>query len=717
MTANKDEVILPQFTNSRFQASKADTIAQLVYVEIASSESEIDDDVPLYEYHPLSGTDTIRILELHSDGAKSIECSLKVIGVFEGGYQALSYVWGSEEKPARALVRDAGGKTLGYIPLTANVYQTLQDLRGARQLTSQIFWIDQICIDQTGEEKNKQVALMGEIYRSAESVIFYAGRSRDEQSETRGIELLHRLDQHFRPNYPGIYESSNLYTAYQKASMLPVQAMPLDISQNISDHMSEFKWLAEVGYGEWRQRLWMVQEQLLNKNLVLLRGTRILSWDSLAVMSFLFFLKFIPRSYVFDFWEKPHGSPAVRPSLKWRSPWDMASSVFSVWHPRYGAAQGDAPRTLLQNIYVYEHLECRDVRDRIYAVLAISSDVDKLDITPNYQDNPRSIFHQLSIKLLSTYDNLEPLYVASCWDNLSDLTASSWALHQPFSSRLRPHFVPDTPLNLAHPRNSFEELAKPRFEKSHSVLVLRGRHIDKVALATPRLFLEKSAHLGVCDSITAEDFTKLLNSCSEILLRVGPTLQNTCNLGRVLIQWLPVANEARSDVEEIAYHFWCYFRHINKSIRTFYEDNEDTTGNGAARSANWKTWEQLVATIAELLVEVKVLDPAWSLSPDFSKEPEVQENIIQWPSRMYIHGRSLGSTQDGRICNVMNEVKDDDVITALQGWGRGFFVLRPVPGGEHNFRVVGEAWVSGLMEGQAYEGLDPAEVDYDINLV
>lgn len=46
---------------------------KLVYVEIASSESEIDDDLPMYDYHPLNEADTIRILELHSDRTDSIE--------------------------------------------------------------------------------------------------------------------------------------------------------------------------------------------------------------------------------------------------------------------------------------------------------------------------------------------------------------------------------------------------------------------------------------------------------------------------------------------------------------------------------------------------------------------------------------------------------------------------------------------------------------------
>jgi hypothetical protein len=45
-----------------------------------------------------------------------VECTIQQIGVWEDGYQALSYVWGSEGKPFYALVRDAKGDWLGQIP-------------------------------------------------------------------------------------------------------------------------------------------------------------------------------------------------------------------------------------------------------------------------------------------------------------------------------------------------------------------------------------------------------------------------------------------------------------------------------------------------------------------------------------------------------------------------------------------------------------------------
>jgi hypothetical protein len=83
---------------------------------------------------------------------------------------------------------------------------------------------------------------------------------------------------------------------------------------------------------------------------------------------------------------------------------------------------------------------------------------------------------------------------------------------------------------------------------------------------------------------------------------------------------------------------------------------------------------------------------------------------------MWVHGRSFAVTEARRICNVMNQVEDGDVVVAFQGWSRGFFVLRPV-NNSGAFRIIGEAWVSGLMGGEAYHGVNPADVDYDIKLV
>jgi hypothetical protein len=78
-----------------------------------------------------------------------------------------------------------------------------------------------------------------------------------------------------------------------------------------------------------------------------------------------------------------------------------------------------------------------------------------------------------------------------------------------------------------------------------------------------------------------------------------------------------------------------------------------------------------------------------------------------------VNGRSFCVTETGRFCNAMNQARERDGIAAFQGSDR-LWILRPV--GER-YRLIGEVYVDGLMKGEAYEGVDPDEVDHDIELV
>lgn len=104
-------------------------------------------NVQPYTYTPLQGPNTIRVLELLPNQGY-LECEIREIHYSVGGYYALSYVWGSPEKPFYAIVRneDEDG-VAGYIPLTTNLIHALHDLRACGKIEDKVFWIDQICIN------------------------------------------------------------------------------------------------------------------------------------------------------------------------------------------------------------------------------------------------------------------------------------------------------------------------------------------------------------------------------------------------------------------------------------------------------------------------------------------------------------------------------------------------------------------------------------------
>lgn len=224
-----------------------------------------------YIYKSLTEPAQIRTLVLHPTTSR-IECSIRNATHQSGGYQALSYVWGSEDRPFEAVVVDSDGNEQGCIPLTKNLRDALYDLRDAKELESKVFWIDQICIDQEStDEKNTQVVMMGEIYQNADRVITYLGAAVDSQQEERGLNLLKRLDAYYRDDYIKFHSCQGPHEANLKVCSGEIKGLPqklaelgIENQEKVSGY--DWLWLYEVCLGEWTQRLWMVQEQLVRSD-------------------------------------------------------------------------------------------------------------------------------------------------------------------------------------------------------------------------------------------------------------------------------------------------------------------------------------------------------------------------------------------------------------------------------------------------------------------
>ncbi|RYP24938.1 hypothetical protein DL765_000166 [Monosporascus sp. GIB2] len=129
----------------------------------------------MYNYLRLRGPGSIRLLGLmpHDDENAPIQTRLfdyPLQGLGEGAhlYEALSYVWGSEQKPYSISING------GDFPVTANLHAALLRLRD--RFIERIIWIDAICINQEDtSEKETQVQRMAEIYTQATRVLVWLG--------------------------------------------------------------------------------------------------------------------------------------------------------------------------------------------------------------------------------------------------------------------------------------------------------------------------------------------------------------------------------------------------------------------------------------------------------------------------------------------------------------------------------------------------------------
>jgi hypothetical protein len=675
------------------------------------SSNPEDDELQPYIYEPLSGPNTIRVLNLHTNADESISCSLRQIEISAGGYQALSYVWGSSTTTHRAIVKDDKGKSVGYLELTRNLWNALHDLRNCTELVSKVFWIDQICIDQHGSEKGAQVGLMGEIFSGGTRTITYLGPSDDASEEAQGTALLNKISSHFEPNYQVLSEFDDLPSAWERQSELPITGLPTEIEELPYER---WMWICNLAYPEWATRLWIVQEQLLPGELVMLRGTSLFAFETLALLSVYFDLGILPEVHANRFWQeqRPRGQ---------LEPFNVARAVYQLWKQRLMNKKStkSIDLSLLENIVVYQKLRCQDSRDRFYALLGISADRNVLDIVPKYSQDSALDIRQLCARTMQRTQNFLPLTIACSWNDLTSTSIPSWAFETPRA--------PDARVEAArhdvyspHPLKS---RTKPiQFSADCLVATFRGRILDRISFVTPQIPIMRQSNLENKLKKLQLEFSAM----AAIWKRNPVNLENTARLGRILVasyDWTPEAlGEHDSLIEKQAYCFWCYFR----DQRDYLIDMADTVEENVTDEISYTY--KLTDTLRDIFLSKGLVEA----SPIQEEEPlkygvdsaseeddpngiskDEEDALEELSKELRIGGRTLCVTEKNRLCNGMNEIREDDVIAALEGADK-LFILRPVGS---RYQLVGDVYVDGLMNGEAYEGLNPHEVDYDIELI
>jgi hypothetical protein len=126
---------------------------------------------------PLSRPRTIRVFILEPSGSISdtLQGRVEEVSLDDNllEYDALSYVWGSVNKPSAIKSGDSS-----VIMVTENCEAALRHIRDAK--TAKRVWVDAMCINQDSDaERSAQVSLMGEIYKKASCVYLWLGPATD----------------------------------------------------------------------------------------------------------------------------------------------------------------------------------------------------------------------------------------------------------------------------------------------------------------------------------------------------------------------------------------------------------------------------------------------------------------------------------------------------------------------------------------------------------
>lgn len=322
-------------------------------------------------YSALVSTQHIRILTLapSEDVDAALQCSLDQQHIVNSSaeYEAISYTWGNQERsqPLRC-----DGTTINITPNLASALRCFRSPKVPCRL-----WADAICINQDNlDEKGQQIPLMARIFRSATQVRVWLGNG--DEGESRAIDDLASIARMSGPTRSTL----NLLEHQIWGSKTDEALVAMGRSAKKIFRMP------------WFGRRWIVQELVLNANVMFHCGQSKISWPTLH-----FAVQALPAAVWVDDLDVQIRRKLRQFGNLWRA-W-----CFSHVH----AIDGD----IYNLLHSFQDLECKELKDRFYAIAGLADDVDlKLQpstsrfniasIAPSYYLSDEEVFQDLAFKMI-----------------------------------------------------------------------------------------------------------------------------------------------------------------------------------------------------------------------------------------------------------------------------------------------------------------------------
>jgi hypothetical protein len=298
---------------------------------------------------------SIRLLELlpSESGSGPISCILWVARTSDlPAYTAVSYLWGDPRRTDIILVNDRP------FAVRQNIWNLLDHIR--REGYQGSLWIDTICIDQTSNsERSCQVALMGDIYSKATGVLSWLGLGNKEIAQA----MLQLPEMAIRDKWTPDYWNE-------------------EFMKGMEGLLSRTYWT----------RVWIFQEFVLARELIIRCGDFWISAEMLI--------------WVFDSCMNGHVGGEIHDRLFYCPGMKVIKYRAAHWRSEI---KGWQLTTLTQ---ISSDLKCEDVRDHVYAMLALLSDEDllRLAIVPDYSRPVADLWTDLVLKELCVPGSQEIFY-------------------------------------------------------------------------------------------------------------------------------------------------------------------------------------------------------------------------------------------------------------------------------------------------------------------
>jgi hypothetical protein len=341
--------------------------------------------------------------------------------------------------------------TVNKVPLmtTKHLATALRCLRDRGEC--KYFWVDALCIDQSSwEDRSSQVCMMAEIYAQAQQVIAWLGLGNEKDATIEilnilGLETFDIVQFVHWAQLKGVEEE-------EKGSLLPwpetgeppeSENIPwknvvMGLSTSESEDMVEesiyrtifaclrdrvfIKSVEDLVDHPWWHRLWIYQESVIPKSLLLHRGSYSITFETLwnAHSTILRLSQVTP---FYSSFPRPFLGPLSLDSTKYR----MLASIRQERQRRHNP--GFYPDTAISNDWLFyiEELASRgasDPRDVIYAAMGLATLTPK-KIVPDYSKEIAEVYTNAAKE---TIKDTGDLTILSMCGGVMEISAV-WASH------------------------------------------------------------------------------------------------------------------------------------------------------------------------------------------------------------------------------------------------------------------------------------------------
>ncbi|KAI8167338.1 Heterokaryon incompatibility protein 6, OR allele [Colletotrichum sp. SAR 10_70] len=438
---------------------------------------------------------------------------------YQPDYEALSYVWGDATPSEHILIEEH------TVPITTNLHSALVHLRHSSE--ARTLWVDALCINQsTHGERNQQVMIMGDIYKSARQVVVWLGEAADDSH----LVFEHLKDKSAKKSWPNIAKP----TPRLRRAWLALITRP------------------------WFFRTWVIQEVALSRKAVVMCGEDAAPWMDLGS----------GRSDISG------GANGLSSRLSFPgNPPDHPISGFDadshIWRLRL-LKYGSDPVSIMRYSRVCQTSE---VEDRVYGILGL---FEPGFVTVDYDMSVEQIFRQFTEAVIRLTGDLRvlrcfgvgartkslPSWVPDFTDTATAGTLPLHSWHPPYGTPQDLDYRAADGTSSSVPASELTQKVLPGMSfRDDGALLLRGKRVDTIRSLGPELPADIAYMPGT------DAFARVMREWEALAATLIPGWTKTTNAPSVTRAFAATLAASHGDeLHSIDFGYAEWYRHCGTGI-------------------------------------------------------------------------------------------------------------------------------------------------------